>query len=88
MTWMEVMIGATGAASERELRALLSGFVLFPVDASVAEEAVRLRRALRLKLPDAIVFATARVHGREFATRNTRDFGPEQEGVSVPYELP
>ncbi|GDX79249.1 ribonuclease VapC [Deltaproteobacteria bacterium] len=85
ITWIEVMVGATDAAGERPLRALLSGFRVLPVDGEVAEEAVRLRRSRRVKLPDAIIWATARVHRLELATRNTKDFTPHEPGVTVPY---
>lgn len=87
ITWMEVMVGAVGAEEERTVRALLAAFEVVPLDDSVAEEAVLLRRARRLKLPDAIIFATARVHGRDLATRNTRDFTEGEPGVIVPYRL-
>lgn len=55
------------------------------MDLAVAQEAVRLRRAGRLRLPDAIIYATARVHGRTLVTRNTRDFPEGEPGVDVPY---
>lgn len=87
VTWMEVMAGAESADEAEALRALLAGFELLAVDAQVAEEAVVLRRERRLKLPDAVILATARVHDLEFATRNTRDFKPSERGVVVPYKL-
>lgn len=85
LTWMEVLIGAANAEEEQIVRALLSTFELLPIDQEVSEEAVRLRRMRRLKLPDAIVFATARVHRRELATRNTKDFPSGTQGVVIPY---
>ncbi|MDP2313434.1 MAG: PIN domain-containing protein [Pseudomonadota bacterium] len=87
LTWMEVMVGAQGEDEERAIRAFLSVFEVLALDEAVAEETVRLRRARRLKLPDAIIFATARVHGRELATRNTKDFPASSPGVFVPYSL-
>ena len=54
---------------------------------SPEEEAVGLRRGRPLTLPDAIIYATARVHGRTLATRNTRDFREGEVGVDVPYVL-
>ncbi len=53
----------------------------------MAEEAAKLQRDRRLKLPDAIVLATARVTGRALATRNTKDFRDGEPGVVVPYRL-
>jgi predicted nucleic acid-binding protein len=53
----------------------------------VAEEAVRIRRQRRLKLPDAIILATARVHGLVLVTRNTKDFDPADPAIRIPYAL-
>ncbi len=88
LVWMEVLVGAADAEEERTIRAFLAAFETLPIDEAVAQEAVRLRRQRRLKLPDAIIFATARVHGRDFVTRNTKDFPPDTPGVVVPYRLP
>lgn len=88
MTWMEVLVGARDEGEERTLRAFLALFEVLPIDDAVAEEAVRLRRGQHLKMPDAIILATARVHGRTLATRNTRDFPERTSGVMVPYRLP
>lgn len=87
VTWMEVMTGASSPEEEAAIRGFLAAFVVLPVDTAVAEEAVGLRRGRRLKLPDAIIYATARVHGRTLATRNTRDFRDGEVGVDVPYVL-
>jgi predicted nucleic acid-binding protein len=88
ITWMEVAVGAASPDEEVVVRAFLATFEVLPVDPRVAEEAVQLRRTRRLKLPDAIIFATARVHGRALATRNTKDFADDEPGVTIPYVLP
>ena len=85
ITWIEVMVGAADDDEAKQLRAFLAAFHVYELDQDVAEEAVRVRRGRRLKLPDALILATARVHGRRLATRNTRDFTAEQDGVVVPY---
>jgi predicted nucleic acid-binding protein len=87
ITWIEVLVGAENAEGEIPLRALLSGFERLPIDHEVAEEAVRIRRARRLKLPDALILATARVHQRVLVTRNTKDFRKDDPDVQVPYLL-
>lgn len=87
ITWMEVIIGAVTPDEEAVVRGFLSAFDVMPVDGPVAEEAVVLRRARRLKLPDAIILATARVHGCVLATRNTKDFDAGEAGITVPYQL-
>jgi predicted nucleic acid-binding protein len=87
VTWMEVMVGASDAAAE-VTRAFLERFDVIAIDSAVAEAAVRLRKAHRVKLPDAIVWASARTQGRLLVTRNTKDFPPDDPGVRVPYALP
>lgn len=84
---MEVLVGAVGVGEERTVRSFLGAFEVLSLDDAVAEEAVLLRRVRRLKLPDAIIFATDRVHGRDLATRNTRDFAEGEPGITVPYRL-
>ncbi len=53
----------------------------------IAESAVSVQRTMRLRLPDAVVLATARVHGLTLSTRNTKDFRADFPEVRVPYEL-
>lgn len=62
VTWMEVMEGAT-PETEEMTRRFLDGFVMLLVDERIGETAVALRRQHRIKLPDAIVWATAQVTG-------------------------
>lgn len=53
---------------------LLNNFEEIAVDRRIAEEAGRIRRESRIKLPDALIAATAIVTGRRLMTRNVRDF--------------
>jgi len=46
-----------------------------------------LRREHRIRLPDAIIWATARVNEAVLVTRNTKDFKPEWDGIHLPYTL-
>jgi predicted nucleic acid-binding protein len=85
VTWMEVMVGAT-VAEAVTVRAWLSTFEVIGVDQPVAEEAVALRQIRRLKLPDAIVWATARTRGSLLVTRDSRGFPIDDPGVRIPYD--
>ena len=84
ITWMEVMVGATGDV-EDATRSFLSGFDIVAVDEVIAECAVSLRRSHRIKLPDAVIWATAQAHGMLLVTRNTKDFPVGDPGVRAPY---
>jgi predicted nucleic acid-binding protein len=84
ITWMEVMVGVTDA-NGASTRPFLSRFEVVGIDVQVSEAAVALRRSSRIKLPDAIIWATARSRGWLLAPRNTRDFPVTDPAVRVPY---
>lgn len=88
ITRAEVLVGFSDAEQEERALPLLNALVLLPLTREDADEAARLRRQHRWKLPDAFQAALARRHGLRLATRNTKDFHPEHHPfVSVPYEL-
>ena len=87
ISWMEVMVGAgDDAAEEAACRRFLESFRVLPVSRAVAERAVRLRRKYRLKLPDAIIWASAQEEACLLVTRNTKDFPADDAGIRFPYE--
>lgn len=86
ITWMEVLVGAQG--DEPQLRDFLdTQFEIIPLDQAVAETAVQLRRAHHLRLPDAIIWATAQTNDAVLVSRNTKDFNADWEGIRVPYTV-
>ena len=86
ITWMEVLIGEKD--DDTQLRDFLeTRFEIIPLDLAVAETAVQLRRAHRIRLPDAIIWATAQANEAILITRNTKDFDPAWEGIRVPYTV-
>ena len=87
IVWIEFLVGAKTPDLETQIRRLLNRFDLLEIDAKIAESAVLLRKTKRIKLPDAIIWATAQVHQCLLVTRNTRDFDPNEPGVRVPYTL-
>lgn len=86
ITWMEVMVGADADLVE-PTRRFLEGFTVVALDDEIANRAVELRRAHRIKLPDAVIWASAQTSGRLLVTRNIRDFPPDDPGVREPYAL-
>jgi predicted nucleic acid-binding protein len=87
ITWIEVMAGASTPADVSVLRAFLANFKHLPVTDAVAERAAANRRQMRIKLPDAIILATAEADGRTLVTRNVKDFPAGTSGVRVPYRI-
>lgn len=86
VTWMEVMAGAP-ALTDRATRAFLGGFALVELNEAVAMRAVTLRREHRLKLPDAIVWASAQVGAMLLVTRDLKGFPADDPGVRIPYRV-
>ena len=86
ITWMEVMVGAN-ADVEGATRTFLGSFDVIAVDGEIAERAVNLRRKHHIKLPDAIIWATAQAHAMLLVTRNTKDFSADDPGVRMPCKL-
>jgi predicted nucleic acid-binding protein len=86
ITWMEVMIG-THAEVESRTRAFLDSFTVVELQSAIAERAVDLRRHHRMKLPDAIIWASADIHSMVLITRYTKDFPQGMPGVRIPYSL-
>jgi predicted nucleic acid-binding protein len=88
ITWMEVMVGAKRLNQEQQLatRRFLAQFAHLPVSEVVAEQAVIIRSEQGIKLPDAIIDATAQVGNRLLVTRNIKDF-KYSPGAIFPYTV-
>lgn len=87
VSFMEVLVGAEDSAEENALRGFLASFEVLELSADIANEAISLRRELGLKIPDAVVYATARTQGCMLVSRNTKEFKPEWPDIRVPYRV-
>jgi predicted nucleic acid-binding protein len=85
ITFMELLAGAHTDPERRAVEALLASLTRIELSEPIARRAVELRQSLRLKLPDAIVLASAEVEGCILVTRNTRDFPANDPRVRFPY---
>lgn len=86
ITWIEVLVGCREAETSR-VHDWLESFPRLPLDDAIATETVVLRQQHGLKIPDAIILATARCGDLSLATRNVRDFPLALGGVVHPYRL-
>lgn len=86
ITWMEILAG-TSEDDEDSMRAWLGSFKVIELDSAVADRAVQIRKDWRIRLPDAIVWATAQVHSLLLVSRNTKNFPVDEPGVRVPYKI-
>jgi len=85
ITWIEFLVGAKDDVEAQKRRLMLENFEVLEVEPAVAAETLLIRKKARLKLPDAIILATARVHGLLLVTRNHRDFRRGEPDIRIPY---
>lgn len=85
VSWIEVMVGAPPEL-EQQTESFLGEFVLVPLDETVARRAVSLQRKHRIKLPDAVVWASAEARGMLLVTRD-KVFPGDEPGIRIPYRL-
>ena len=75
ITRAEVLAWPSHTAQSIELASAgMLGFEQIDVDPAIADEAARIRRECNLKLPDALIAATAKLRGLDVVTANMRDF--------------
>jgi predicted nucleic acid-binding protein len=87
ITWIEAQVKAPVGLEDATRQAIDANFERLELDESTLLAGLELRRNLRLKLPDALILASARVNGWLLVSRNTKDFPASMLGVRVPYEL-
>ena len=86
ITWMEVMVGARRHGQEAKTAAVMGAFEIIDITWEIAERSVLLREHHGMKLPDAIILATAQSRSCPLISRNTKDFSGIA-GVVSPYHL-
>ena len=83
---MEVLVGAKSGEEETQITKFLNSFEEVILDKEVALIAVTLRKEHKIKLPDAIIWASAIKLECLFVTRNTKDFPVSDPGIRFPYK--
>ena len=79
ITWMETLSYPFNADEEQVVRIFLQEFRLIEISSPVMELSVEIRRKKKMKLPDAIIAASAVHNDLTLVTRNLKDF----KGTSV-----
>ena len=87
ITWMELLAGAHDDAEEGVIDMFLREFRVVDLTRQIAREAMEIRRAQRMRLPDAMIWASAKAESALLVTRNTKDFPEGELGIRVPYRL-
>lgn len=87
ITWVEAQVKTPPGLEDATRSAIDATFRRLELDEATLENGLLLRRTLRLKLPDALILASARVRGWQLVSRNTKDFPADMPGIRVPYQL-
>lgn len=87
ISWMELMCGAGSQSERTAVECLLDSMQRVDLDLNIARKAVEFRKKRKLKLPDAIILATADQEGCILVTRNSKDFGRQDPRIRIPYAV-
>jgi predicted nucleic acid-binding protein len=83
--YAEFMVGLKSEAQIRAAEQVIAAlFDIVHTDREICLEAAALRRTKRFKLPDALIYATARAQNGILITRNIKDFDLQAGDVYVP----
>ncbi len=85
ITWMELQVGSKTDGEADVIDMFLREFRVLDITRQVARRAIDIRRRTRVRLPDAIIWATAQLESAVLVTRNTKDFPADDPGVRIPY---
>ena len=87
ITYMEILgYPFSNPKEEIFIKELLSLFRTVYVDQRIADITVDIRKKNRIKLPDAIISATAISENLELVTRNVDDFSKIDVKISNPFD--
>jgi predicted nucleic acid-binding protein len=86
ISYIEVLVGLKENDTVlAQVKGFLHSFNIIMVSAAIADLTISARQNYRLKIPDAIILATAQSLEALLVTRNSKDFSPDNPMVRVPY---
>ena len=87
ITYMEVLGYRFRDAKEEEfIREMLGVFHILYIDQKIADMVIQIRSEVRIRLPDAIIAATAKAANLHLVTRNTEDFKKVEVQITNPFD--
>ena len=86
ISYIETLVGV-GSSFFQEVVDFLESFEIIPVNKTVADLSVMIRQQYKLKIPDAIILASAQSLEALLVTRNAKDFPITMPMVRLPYQI-
>ncbi len=87
ITYMEVLGYRFRDAKEEEfIREMLGAFHILYIDQKIADMVIQIRSEVRIRLPYAIIAATAKTANLHLVTRNTEDFKKVEVQITNPFD--
>ncbi len=84
ITYMEILgFKFNNSNEEKLIKKLLNYLDIIEIDITIADETINIRKNNKIKLPDAIILATAKLYKCDLLTRNVQDF--EKSGYNFIY---
>ena len=87
VTWIEIQGGVRNEEEADVAEMFLRDFEVIELTRAIAREAAEIRRTARIRLPDAVIWASARHESALLVTRNTKDFPADEPGIRIPYRV-
>ncbi|XVN42271.1 MAG: type II toxin-antitoxin system VapC family toxin [Candidatus Rickettsia vulgarisii] len=84
ITKIEILVGTT-KDDESIVREFLGNFTIINLNEEICEIVISLRKKHKIKIPDAIIWATAKYNNSLLITRNTKDFPNHSSDIKIPY---
>ncbi len=84
ITKMEILVGAEDDTEEL-IRSFLNNFTVVALSEEIAEIAVTIRKNHKIKIPDAIIWASAKCNNSLLITRDIKDFPAHAPDIKIPY---
>ncbi len=83
ITKIEILVGSIN--NDKIIDEFLNCFKIIDLNEDISYLTVKIRKENKVKLPDAIIWATAKYTESLFITRNTKDFLGLGDDIKFPY---
>lgn len=87
ITWIEVLVGIKDSSKIEVVKNFLNSFRISTIDLGIANSLIQLRQQYKLKLPDAIIWATAKQNNSLLVTRDEEAFNLNLPDIRIPYKI-